>query len=639
MVINNNTIRYAQIEYLKSTLEEVVDDGTDFIYCLGNHDMATFTKRPGEKSKSSSSEYYAVLSESEQEFFASELDPAVAYDNGFDMNRMRRYGVGYYKIENTHFITIDCTQYWVSDKGSYSDMQLDWLDNALANIEQQYPNDTVFLITHNPVQDTVLKSGGTGGANDLKPILVKYPQVITVTGHIHQSCYSEFGISQENGYTCIEGCSVKYTSTYDYDNERGFNVRYSQDSYSTSLGLLITVYDNSEVKIERLNFTANEEAGEAWIIPAIGQADRHSAYSNAIRNAKNTAPYFDDGSEFSAKKAKLSDVLNVKFTPATDDEYIVYAYRVKANYVDGTHKELLVDSGFALNEKVSEYCVSFENASDIESVSVIAEDALYKQSAPVVLDKSKFSNEGDYVAVNYTNDVEDDKLGSIKVGSTLFSASENFYEENGLYTNYKSMRAEGSLYFTKMFATDYAFKYTVSKMRLNKAYTINGFMYSPYRLGANLATFEYNGRVYSIVANLNFGYYANTGNDIPPDQRIHTNQLEYYLVVGSSGVTTYANVYSMNSYFGIEPVQIPEDIKGKLRSDEGAEISVRRNGSQFKIMVDGVVIDQKDFAGGYYVGGKYAEFTAVTDSAFGVHCQGAEAYFSDADAELIWYGC
>jgi len=625
----NNKYKYESINHLKSILEDTVPEGSDFIYCLGNHDTTTFTNTPGTPSKNSSTEYYATLKSSERNFFSSELDPATLYNNGLSMDKMRRYGIGYYKIKNTHFITIDCVRYWVSDVGSYSETQLEWLDNALKSITESNPKDNVFIITHNPVQDTVLASSGTAGANDLKPILKKYPNVVTVTGHIHMNCYTELGISQDLGFTCVEGCSVKYTSTYNYNNEGGFNIRYSQDSYSTSQGLLVTVYDNSEVKIQRLDFTSKREAGKAWVLPEIGDKTRNSVYSTETRNKNNTAPYFEN-TTLKAEKAALSDVLNVKFAPAKDNEYEIYAYRARANYEDGSMKEYLLDSGFALPERIKEYCVSFENASKIKSVSVVAEDAWFKQSQPLTLDRAAFTSEQTDYASSFVSDDENKSLGSVIANGVNFAASDNFYEENGVWTNYKSMRAEGNLYFASAYATDYTYSIVPYKMRLNKAYTTSGFAYSDYRLGLNLASFEYNGRIFSLVADFNFGYYY-SGEGAAEDRRVHTNVLTYYLFVSSSSNLTHASVYEM-SRFGIESVELPENLKSRLRSDDGAKIIVTREDTSFKIMVDDEVIDTKDLGGGFFVNGRYFEFTPETHSAFGIHCSGAEAYFKNA----IW---
>ena len=148
VITQNNDTRYFEIDYMKSVVEDVVPEGVDFIYTTGNHDMVNFKSAPGKPGINASTEYYSALKSSEKDFFSSELDPNTLYDSGVSMEQLRRYGIGYYKIASAHFITLDCILYWVSDVGSYSPLQLDWLDHALANLTTANPNENIFIVTH-----------------------------------------------------------------------------------------------------------------------------------------------------------------------------------------------------------------------------------------------------------------------------------------------------------------------------------------------------------------------------------------------------------------------------------------------------------------------------------------------------------
>jgi hypothetical protein len=190
-------------------------------------------------------------------------------------------GCRYARIAGCNFIMLTNYTYWKTTSQNYHAYQIDWLKSTMAYIEKTYPDEPVFLITHNPVLDTVPGAAGTWGGPDLVEILDEYPQLVTFTGHIHESTYHELGIYQGKGFTAVECGSVKYTG-----QGGGADVRYSSESSSSSQGLLVTVGEDTSVRIERMDFTTGQKSGEDWVIPAVGDSNRHTKYTMENRQSR-----------------------------------------------------------------------------------------------------------------------------------------------------------------------------------------------------------------------------------------------------------------------------------------------------------------------------------------------------------------
>lgn len=95
-------------------------------------------------------------------------------------------------IGGYHFIFLN-TEWETKDKAYFSDEQLQWLDEKLAESEED--GKPVFVFLHQPLSDTHPGGSGAGavGVQDhqLKEVLRKYPQSLLFTGHIHAAWASE----------------------------------------------------------------------------------------------------------------------------------------------------------------------------------------------------------------------------------------------------------------------------------------------------------------------------------------------------------------------------------------------------------------------------------------------------------------
>ena len=189
-----------QILEFKTLLEAQIDpDETAVFYTLGNHDIFdNYKATTGKTTK----ELIAMYSDAFREgtdfsnrYFKYDQDKSVIPDG----NRHAIYG-GY------HFLSVNFETNCSSTQAS-----LNWLDAKLAAITAENPNQYVFVLTHAPAYDTVWGSavdvGDRNYNGNLDSVLKKYPQVVCLSGHIHNDLNKETTIMQGN-YTSVDlGCT------------------------------------------------------------------------------------------------------------------------------------------------------------------------------------------------------------------------------------------------------------------------------------------------------------------------------------------------------------------------------------------------------------------------------------------------
>lgn len=131
-----------------------------------------------------------------------------------------------------HFIAIN-TENGIKDAMYLTDEQLEWLDRTLA--ENASPDKPIFVMGHNALKDTHWRSNilNDFGNQDgrVKEIFAKYPQVIYMSGHIH------------NGFGVVEAIDRGYGTMVDLpsynDSENGVT--------ETGTGYHVKIYDDCVV--------------------------------------------------------------------------------------------------------------------------------------------------------------------------------------------------------------------------------------------------------------------------------------------------------------------------------------------------------------------------------------------------------
>ncbi len=616
----------AQMDYMVSVIDDTVGDSA-FLYCLGNHDMGVVyaNTTPGAANKA----FYDAFAASSKNYFRfDQKDVSDVYYSDTPNSELHENGIRYAKVGRTHFITMTADSTYGDGTKNYNTVQMMWLEGTLKYLASNHKSDPVFLFTHPSVRGTVTGSENSG-TSQLNNLLKAYPQVVTITGHIHSSEYNECALNQDLGFTCVDAASVKYTENTS-KSQYTANPYYA-NSGASSQGLLVTVKPSSEVIIRRMDFTTGNEAGPAWVIPAVGNKDRHKTYLTEPREENNKPPVFADDATVTA--VTKAGYLNVNFPAATDADNTVYGYNVTAVYNDNSTKMLKASAAYGQKYATENYCVTFENAADIKSVYVVAVDNFGLESTPI-------SAAAPFNAENITQPAAkrgvSDVLGGVTMGNMTITASDNFKSIDGGVSSIKSMRGMGGTYFNG-YGTDYEFSYNISNMRLNRASTVHGVAQEAYRLGATLAVFPYNGRIYSICASFDFGYIKDLGSGPTKDEkknaRVNQNKLSYYLLVSSNGAIQHSKKIELND-LGMPTIDLGEtDYKSMFKSAEGATLKVQRTGNTFKLYVGETLVDTKSVPSSiYHESGILVSFDASTVSAFGVGSYGAEAVYTATTA-------
>lgn len=129
-----------------------------------------------------------------------------------------------------HFIVVN-TENGIKDAMYVSDEQLEWLDKTLA--ENASADKPIFVMGHNALKDTHWRSNllNDFGNQDgkVKAIFEKYPQVIYLSGHIHNG----FGVTEaiDRGFgTMIDLPSYNATENGVTENGTGYHVKIYDDS-------------------------------------------------------------------------------------------------------------------------------------------------------------------------------------------------------------------------------------------------------------------------------------------------------------------------------------------------------------------------------------------------------------------------
>ena len=387
--------------------------------------------------------------------------------------------------------------------------------------------------------------------------------------------------------------------------------------------------DNT-VRISRIDFTYGKKSGKDWIVKPLGANGENAVYTEEYRKKHNTVPYFENAkvaieyhNNANYTKTYTDKYLTVKFSPAVDDETIVRSYIVKALNSNGhVIKEVLMDSGYSAGKPIKMFSASFDYPHNIHRIEIYAEDAYFTRSLPIVIRKEDFGDVETVVKQTETYIGTSVKTGSVTANGITYKESEAFVKTDGILNNYNTSLAQGNSYFDA-FASKYNYSFKVSDMALGYSATTHGDASADYRLGVNLATFEQDGLIYSFNGVFDFGTY-NSNTRL----RTNTNTFTYFVTVSGPSINTFSRTYGLSSY-GIASVSLPENAKEILKSAEGGDVNVARNGSVFTIKLNDTVISTVDLKGDYYLGYNVVSFDENTKSTFGINIKGAEANFTN----------
>ncbi len=298
----------------KEIYDSVMDDSEDFIpiFIMGNHD-------------------YGLPS-----FLESFEVSTVAKMQRRFTEYTGEYPLSHKVVNGYHFIG------WGSMNSSMngeSNTNKDWVKSEIEKAIADDPSKPIFVITHLPPQDTTYGADDWGDT-EIHDALKDYPQVISISGHLHYPMLDERSIWQ-NQYTAFSTQSLCYT-----EMEVGkFNGSIPKDAYGNDISrdyLLCAYMEISEdkVTIERINAHTGETAKEPWIIEApFGTKESLNKYS-VNRAKENKAPTLSENLKVTV--SEITDINGNKqkmlsFPAGTDDDFI---HSYKLQFQDENHNFL-----------------------------------------------------------------------------------------------------------------------------------------------------------------------------------------------------------------------------------------------------------------------------------------------------------
>lgn len=205
------------------------------------------------------------------------------------------------KADAYHFIILANDSSIGGSSGTLSATQAQWLDDLLAEDEENYPEKPVFLFHHNSIANTVSgsqdgtctdgtcssesRSPGWGAnfttdsANRLKAVMSKYDNIMMFSGHTHWDLYSEDNMytGTANTSTCFNAASIGYLWDEFYKNNgeglegaQGYNVRIYDDGTVLVLGrdyvnqqyipaamFVVELYNDDQFDVENMSIDLN----------------------------------------------------------------------------------------------------------------------------------------------------------------------------------------------------------------------------------------------------------------------------------------------------------------------------------------------------------------------------------------------
>ena len=169
-------------------------------------------------------------------------------------------------INGFHFIGISRSDTLMH----YTDEQVQWLDENIADAVAADPEKPVFVFQHEHVKDTVYGSSETDGwgLDTFTEVLSKYPQVVHISGHSHFPANDPRAIWQGSFTAINDGGLAYYELAVD-----GKNGQFPENKDKMSQALIIEVDADNRVLVKVLDVEAGVIMRE-FLIDNITEANK-----------------------------------------------------------------------------------------------------------------------------------------------------------------------------------------------------------------------------------------------------------------------------------------------------------------------------------------------------------------------------
>ncbi len=281
-------------------------------------------------------------------------------------------------INGFHFIGVSRSD----SISQYTDKQVKWLDENIAEAVKESPEKPVFVFQHEHVLDTVYGSSKTDGwgLDTFTEVLNKYPQVVHISGHSHFPANDPRAIWQGTFTALNDGGLAYFELAVD-----GKNGQFPDGDDTMTQALIVEVDAHNRVLVKVFDVDAGKIVKE-FLIDNITKENK-TKYNPENRKEKSSAPVFKDGAELKTeiKNAKIY-ITTPQAEVSGDNEVFVYRFVVKNSDGKEVHNSW----------KFSEYYFA-ERSENITSnglflwkgtytVSVFAEDVWGNRSTPLTIE-------------------------------------------------------------------------------------------------------------------------------------------------------------------------------------------------------------------------------------------------------------
>lgn len=237
----------------------------------------------------------------------------------------------HYVLNGFHFIGISTTHDKTTDV-KYTETQLIWLDEQLAEAVAGDPEKPIFVAHHEHVADTVYGSrealGEGWGTPEFNEIFSKYPQIVDFSGHSHYPLNDPRSIWQGD-FTAVGTSSLNYFE-FTVDDVRTV---HPQNNKKAAQIWVVEADANNRVRLRGYDLNSDTYVCEYMIEKP---SDKSTfVYTPEQMAARSSAPAFDAGTTVSAiRNIDCTYSVNIPAAKSTD-ENIVFLYRVYVCDKDG----------------------------------------------------------------------------------------------------------------------------------------------------------------------------------------------------------------------------------------------------------------------------------------------------------------
>lgn len=251
------------------------------------------------------------------------------YEEGFrDMRR--RLGIEHGLF---HREIVNGIPFLVFPQSFELDGGIEHVKRMLAETAREFPSRPIVVLGHNAPAKTVFNSENWGYWN-YRQSLDAYPQVISISGHTHNSLRNELSIWQ-GSFTAVDaGCLEWWYGGLGFPEE-----------VKSAYGVLVAEFYEDKVVIRRFDVRDGSEyrPNDPWVVKCPYQPDS-ACYDISSRRKAEKKPSFPAGAELVFKLYGKN--LTLSFPAAVDEDGVLdYSIKSEVKVSGGDWEVLDVDGG------------------------------------------------------------------------------------------------------------------------------------------------------------------------------------------------------------------------------------------------------------------------------------------------------